>query len=168
MTRVFVYSVPADMRRQFDGLAALVKHAMSQDVFAGNYFVFFNRVCTLCKVLRWEGDGFSIWAKRLESGRFQLPSPTGDALSREVDAVTLSLILNCIDLRTAKRRKRFSSTKSDMQHSPRDVPTASSPAITTACISSQITSTMIIATDELKETSACRFFQLFSFQNSKR
>ena len=136
MTRVFVYSVPADMRRQFDGLAALVKHAMSQDVFAGDYFVFFNRVCTLCKVLRWEGDGFSIWAKRLESGRFQLPAPTGDSLSREVDAVTLSLILNGIDLRTAKRRKRFSATKSDVHHAQGVVPTASSPAIVTTCMSS--------------------------------
>ena len=80
LTRVFVYSVPADMRRQFDGLSALVKHVMVRDVLAGDYFVFFNRKCTLCKALRWEGDGFSIWAKRLESGRFQLPASNGDSL----------------------------------------------------------------------------------------
>jgi transposase len=135
LTRVFVYSVPADLRRQFDGLAALVKHAMSQDVFAGDSFVFFNRACTLCKVLRWEGDGFSIWAKRLEAGRFQLPPPSGDALSREVDAVTLSLILQGIDLRTAKRRKRFSAPRRDAPPSPGAVPTASSRAIITACLS---------------------------------
>lgn len=120
MTRVFVYSVPADMRRQFDGLAALVKHVMLQDVLTGDSFVFFNRVCTLCKVLRWEGDGFSIWAKRLECGRFQLPAATGDSLSHEVDAVTLSLILNGIDLRTVKRRKRFASPKDDELPSPKD------------------------------------------------
>ncbi len=82
LTRVFVYSVPADMRRQFDGLSALVKHVMVRDVLAGDYFVFFNRKCTLCKALRWEGDGFSIWAKRLESGRFQLPASNGDSLAR--------------------------------------------------------------------------------------
>ena len=109
LTRVFVYSAPTDMRRQFDGLAALVKHVLAQDVLAGDYFIFFNRSCTLCKALRWEGDGFSIWAKRLESGRFQLPDPSGDSLAREVDAVTLSLILNGIDLRTAQRRKRFTA-----------------------------------------------------------
>jgi transposase len=123
------------MRRQFDGLAALVKHAMLQDVFAGDYFVFFNRVCTLCKVLRWEGDGFAIWAKRLESGRFQLPAASGDSLAREVDAVTLSLILQGIDLHTAKRRKRFSAPKRDAQPSPGVVPTDSSRAINTACLS---------------------------------
>ena len=136
LTRVFLYSVPADMRRQFDGLAALVKHVMAHDVFAGDYFVFFNRSCTLCKALRWEGDGFSIWAKRLESGRFQLPAPSGDALSREVDAITLSLILNGIDLRTAQRRKRFTAPKNDLSHSPRRSSATASPAIAADCLTS--------------------------------
>lgn len=135
MTRVFVYSVPADMRRQFDGLAALVKHVMSHDVMTGDYFVFFNRACTLCKVLRWEGDGFSIWAKRLELGRFQRLEPTGDSLSHEVDAVTLSLILNGIDLSTAKRRKRFSSQHDRSSASASAACTAPSVA-TASCMSS--------------------------------
>lgn len=136
LTRVFVYSAPTDMRRQFDGLAALVKHVLAHDVMAGDYFVFFNRSCTLCKALRWEGDGFSIWAKRLESGRFQLPDPSGDSLAREVDAVTLSLILNGIDLRTAQRRKRFTTAARGATPAPTSVSNDSSATGLTACATS--------------------------------
>lgn len=136
LTRVFVYSVPADMRRQFDGLSALVKHVMMRDVLAGDYFIFFNRSCTLCKALRWEGDGFSIWAKRLESGRFQLPAPHGESLAREVDAITLSLILNGIDLRTAQRRKRFTALSSDVASTLPSVSHRVASVHTTECLTS--------------------------------
>ena len=49
--RILVYSLPTDMRRQFDGLSALVAHTLQQDVFTGDYFVFFNRRRQRCKVL---------------------------------------------------------------------------------------------------------------------
>ena len=42
--RIFVHSQPTDMRKSLDGLAAIVSHAFSKDLFAGNDFVFFNRL----------------------------------------------------------------------------------------------------------------------------
>lgn len=105
--RIFVCTTPTDMRRQFDGLAALVTHALGQDALSGDYFVFLNRSRTICKVLSWDRDGFVILAKRLERGRFQYPAGGEGAAVTEIDAVTLSMILAGIDLASAKRRKRY-------------------------------------------------------------
>ena len=58
---------------RIDGLSAIVTHALGQDVMAGDYFVFINRGQNRCKVLCWDRDGFALWAKRLERGRFQFP-----------------------------------------------------------------------------------------------
>ena len=107
--RIFVHTQPTDMRKQFNGLHAMVTHAMEQDVMTGDYFVFFNRRQHRCKILYWDRDGLVVWAKRLERGRFQIPTPTSQdgALSVEVDPTTLAMILGGVDLQTAQRRKRY-------------------------------------------------------------
>ena len=87
-TRIFVHSLPTDMRRQFDGLSAIVQHTMQQDIFTGDYFVFFNRACTHCKIICWEGDGFALWAKRLERNCYQRLQFNGESLSLEIDQAT--------------------------------------------------------------------------------
>ena len=58
-------------------------------------------------MLCWDNDGYSLWAKRLEKGRFQLPSFDDGAVVAEVDGTTLAMILGGVDLQSAKRRKRF-------------------------------------------------------------
>ena len=105
--RIFVYSLPTDMRRQFDGLARLVTHELGCDVFTGDYYVFLNRRCTLCKILCWEPGGFSLYAKRLARGTFQRPAYDGGSFATEVDAVTLAMLLAGVDYTTAKRRQRY-------------------------------------------------------------
>lgn len=106
--RIFICGTPTDMRKQFDGLCALVTHTFGKDVMTGDYFVFINRAQNRCKILSWDRDGFAIWAKRLERGRFQLPRSTEqDSVVTEVDTMTLAMVLGGIDLDTAKRRKRY-------------------------------------------------------------
>lgn len=64
--RIFVCAAPTDMRKQFDGLSAIVTHTFGRDVMTGDYFVFINRRKNRCKVLCWDRDGFALWAKKLE------------------------------------------------------------------------------------------------------
>ncbi|MEZ6101135.1 MAG: IS66 family insertion sequence element accessory protein TnpB [Pirellulaceae bacterium] len=105
--RIFICTTATDMRKQFDGLVAIVSHTFGKDVMTGDYFVFVNRAQNRCKVLCWDRDGFAVWAKRLERGRFQLPSAKDDSIVAEIDGTTLAMILGGVDLGSAKRRKRF-------------------------------------------------------------
>ena len=108
--RIFVHTQPTDMRKQFNGLHAIVAHAMGQDVMTGDYFVFFNRRKHRCKILYWDRDGLVVWAKRLERGRFQIPVSRDGAITVEVDGTTLAMILGGVDLQTAQRRKRYQAS----------------------------------------------------------
>lgn len=105
--RIFVCAAPTDMRKQFDGLCAIVTHTFGRDVMTGDYFVFINRRKNRCKVLCWDRDGFALWAKRLERGCFQWPACESGAMVTEVDATTLAMMLGGVDLHSVKRRKRY-------------------------------------------------------------
>jgi transposase len=105
--RVYLCTVPCDMRRSFDGLHALVTGAMQLDAFGGHLFVFSNRRRDRVKILYWDRDGFAVWAKRLEEGTYAMPF--GEHASeprREITAQELGALLSGIDLSVAQRRKR--------------------------------------------------------------
>ena len=59
-----------DMRRQIDGLAAIVQHEMQLDPFSRSVFVFLNKRRDKAKLLVWERNGYVLWYKRLEKQRF--------------------------------------------------------------------------------------------------
>ena len=63
--RIWLCTIPTDMRRSFDGLSALVRNELGADPTSGNWFVFVNRRRTMMKVLAFDGDGYWIWSKRL-------------------------------------------------------------------------------------------------------
>lgn len=62
-----------DMRKSIDGLSAMVQQNFHLDPFSNSLFLFCGRKCSRLKALYWEGDGFVILYKRLESGSFQWP-----------------------------------------------------------------------------------------------
>ena len=102
--RVFVASVPVDLRRSFDSLAACTQELLEQDPLSGHLFVFRNRPGDRVKILYWDRTGYCLWYKRLEKGTFRLPSgPRGI----EISAAELVLLLEGIDLADARRRLRF-------------------------------------------------------------
>ena len=106
--RIFVHALPTDMRKHFDGLAAIVTHAFGKDLLQGDYFVFLNRSRNRCKILFWDRDGLVVWAKRLERGGFPLPGgPDAAALAIEIDSVTLAMMLGGVDPKNVKRCKRY-------------------------------------------------------------
>jgi transposase len=105
--RVFLCIHPTDMRKSFDGLNGLVQSVFQKNVLDGHLFLFVNRRRDKLKLLYWDRDGLAVWAKRLESGTFELPAHADKASRQELDATDLSLLLNGIDLGSARRRKRF-------------------------------------------------------------
>lgn len=105
--RVYLCTVPCDMRRSFDGLHALVTTAMQLDAFGGHLFVFSNRRRDRVKILYWDRDGFAIWAKRLEEGTYAMPFGETAGEPREITAQELGALLSGIDLSVAQRRKRY-------------------------------------------------------------
>lgn len=105
--RVFVCATPTDMRKSFDGLSAVVRDHLKQDPLAGDLFVFRNRRGDRLKLLYWDEDGLAVWAKRLEEGTFEFPTPDSDDTAVEVRATELALILGGIELRSVERRKRY-------------------------------------------------------------
>ncbi len=107
--KIFLFAAPTDMRKGHDGLSALVVNELKEDLFSGHLFVFVSRRGDRVKILWWDRSGYCLWYKRLESGRFHLPQSEDGAL--EVCWADLSLLLEGIDLRGAKRRKRFSLAK---------------------------------------------------------
>ena len=66
ITNVYLHRAPIDMRRQIDGLAALVSGVMKQNPLSRSLFVFINKRRDKLKMLVWERNGFVVWYKRLE------------------------------------------------------------------------------------------------------
>ena len=106
--RVYMAAEATDMRRSFDRLASTVEGAFGFDVTEGHLFVFINRRGDQAKCLFWDRTGLCILHKRLEVGTFRrVRDVESGALHVEIDAAELSLMLEGIDLKDAKRRKRF-------------------------------------------------------------
>ncbi len=103
--RVWLYGPATDMRKQFDGLAALAKQQMSEDPLAGHLFVFVNRRLTQVKVLYFDGDGYCLWSKRLERGRFRVVPERG--AKQALSMTDLRLLLAGIEVDRVRRYKRF-------------------------------------------------------------
>lgn len=105
--KIFLATQPADMRKSFDGLKALVEEFLDEDPLSGHLFVFRNRRGDRLKILYWDRDGLAIWYKRLEAGTFRFPQ-AADRQSR-VDATPaeLAMLLDGVDLASVRRRKRY-------------------------------------------------------------
>jgi transposase len=94
--KIFVYTEPTDMRKSFLGLLVLVQRIFKdEDPYSGSLFVFVNRRGNYVKILAWDRTGFSLFAKKLERGRFIFP---GSSPSQELSEKALRFILDGIPL----------------------------------------------------------------------
>ena len=95
--RVWIATGHTDMRRGMNGLALQVQEGLRRDPNAGDLFVFRGRRGDLIKVLWHDGLGMSLYAKRLERGRFIWPSPADGVVA--ITAAQLGYMLEGIDWR---------------------------------------------------------------------
>lgn len=107
--RIFLCREAVDLRKSFDGLAALVQQALGHDPLSGHWFVFRNRAGDRLKILAWEEDGWAIWYKRLEQGLFRFPvaGSTDPPSGLEIRAAELAMLLDGVVLEKVQRRKRY-------------------------------------------------------------
>ena len=105
--RIFVCTAPTKMNLGFDHLMGLAQETFDQDPLSGHLFLFLNHQRDRIKILFWDVDGFCIWYKRLEAGTFQLPVPTEGEPGIELDCCGLNRLLDGLDLKNGRRRKRY-------------------------------------------------------------
>ena len=69
--RVLVATKPVDFRKGAEGLASLVREAMTADPFDGAIYVFRAKRADRIKLIYWDGTGVCLFAKRLEDRAFR-------------------------------------------------------------------------------------------------
>ena len=110
--RVFLCTLPTDMRKSFDSLTGLVQQQLGQDPLSGDLFVFRSKRGDRVKLLYWDQDGLAIWYKRLEEGTFVLPT-ANDKHTRAGEhglvlrPAELAMLLDGVDLASVKRQRRY-------------------------------------------------------------
>ena len=94
---VYLACGSTDLRKSIDGLAAIVSQVFEADLFSNSLFVFCNRGRDKLKILTWDHNGFWLYYRRLERGRFRWPDQPAEqslAISRRqlqwlLDGLTL-------------------------------------------------------------------------------
>ena len=105
--RVYMAAEPVDLRRGHDGLVAIVRASWKLDPFAGHLFVFLGKRLDRVKILAWDRNGFVLYYKRLSKGRFRPPKIEAGAERVEMDATTLAMLLDGIDVTYVRRPNRW-------------------------------------------------------------
>ncbi len=102
--RIFLSSEATDMRKGHDGLFALVRQ-IGLDPFTGHFFVFVSKKRNRLKILTWTEGGFIVLYKRLERGRFKIPTPAPGESTVRLASSQLSMLLDGIDYSRVRRPK---------------------------------------------------------------
>lgn len=100
--RVFVVVAPLDMRGSFDALAGAVRH-LGLDPTDGHLYLFLNKRRRIAKALWFDGSGWCVLGKRLESGSFQLPVFGSTETRVQIDGAAFASLLAGIDFTAARR-----------------------------------------------------------------
>jgi len=95
--RVWIATGHTDMRKGMAGLALLVQEALKRDPYKGDLYVFRGRRGDLIKIVWHDGLGVSLYAKRLDRGRFIWPAAEGGAVA--LSSAQLGYMLEGIDWR---------------------------------------------------------------------
>ena len=103
--RVWLHARPTDMRKKFDGLAALARNQLDEDPVSGYLFVFINRRRTYIKVLYFDRGGYCLWCKRLEQGQFNYNADRG--ARHALSWTDLKPLLDGVQVQKSRQFKRY-------------------------------------------------------------
>ena len=95
--RVWIATGHTDMRRGMNSLALLVQEAFKRDPHGGDLYVFRGKSGKLIKILWHDGLGMSLYAKRLERGKYIWPSAVDGVIA--ISPSQMACMLEAIDWR---------------------------------------------------------------------
>jgi transposase len=107
--QVYLANFVVDMRKNIDGLSALVVNHFSRNPSDGSAYVFMNRARNKIKLLYFDRNGFALWYKRLEQGKFQCPQFDGEVYTLE--AAQLHWLLDGLDFMKLQGHPTLSYTE---------------------------------------------------------
>jgi len=123
--QIVLATSPVDLRCGHDGLATLVRTMWKDDPYNGTLFVFLGRRMDRVKVLFFHAGGFTIYYRRLERGRFTMPRIPEGATRVELDATSLAMLLDGVDLRVVRRAPRWEPARAKKRTEGIDISRAS-------------------------------------------
>jgi len=103
----FLYTGDTDMRKGFDSLSGIVSSQMQLNALDGSVYIFINRRRNQVKLLLWEGDGLSLYHKRLEGGAYERPLMKEGEPGCMIAPQQLQFILQGVALQKIQYRKRY-------------------------------------------------------------
>ena len=107
-----------DMRNGIDGLRGIVVAALKREPTSGHLFVFVGKSRDKVKILFWDRNGFVVYMKRLERGRFQLPVVDEKRRCIEMEGAQLAMLLDGIDLNAARLPRWRPSIEEGIDRAP--------------------------------------------------
>jgi transposase len=103
--KVFLAIGVTDMRKHVNGLSILVEEALEENPFSGSLFGFCNRNRDIIKILYWDTNGYCVWYKKLDSGRFPWPKSESDVL--ELGTRELNWLLDGLSIEQKDAHKKL-------------------------------------------------------------
>ena len=105
-SRFHLYREAVDMRKGIHSLYHLVHVMGDMDALSGDSFVFIGRTLKSVKILRWHQEGFVLYYKKLELGRYSLPQNIGDSPFFEIASDEVDRLVNAIKHRSTSNELR--------------------------------------------------------------
>jgi len=103
--KIYIALEACDMRKSFDGLAAVAEEKLRCDPSGGALIAFSNKRRNRLKMLYFDGSGLWVLAKRLEKGTFSWPSASRSGQEKlTLTPEALGMLTDGIDLRDGCRR----------------------------------------------------------------
>lgn len=102
-TKIWLAAGKTDMRKGFDGLAAVAQNILREDPLSGHIFAFRGRMGDRIKVLYWDGQGMCLFYKRIEKGSFVWPSAKDGKV--QITPSQLATLLEGIDRRLTRSNR---------------------------------------------------------------
>lgn len=107
--RFYICTTAIDMRKGIDGLCGVIRYLLEDDPLSGYVFIFFNKPRDKIKLLVWDKDGYVLYQKRLERGRFEEVNTQRDAIKNKITYDHLVMLISGISIRHLVQRKRYSA-----------------------------------------------------------